>query len=85
MPAERDERLYLADMRDAVDRALRYTMGGREAFFADPMIQDAVIRNLEVMAKRSARSRRARDRPTPRFPGGRSPEPGTASSTAISP
>jgi uncharacterized protein with HEPN domain len=51
MPAERDERLYLADMRDAVDRVLRYTMGGREAFFADPMIQDAVIRNLEVMGE----------------------------------
>jgi uncharacterized protein with HEPN domain len=51
MPAERDERLYLADMRDAVDRILRYTMGGRAAFFADPMVQDAVIRNLEVMGE----------------------------------
>ncbi len=51
MSAERDERLYLADMRDAVDRILRYTLGGRAAFFADPMVQDAVIRNLEVMGE----------------------------------
>jgi uncharacterized protein with HEPN domain len=48
MLPERDERLYLADMREAVDKILRYTMGGRAAFFADPMIQDAVIRNLEM-------------------------------------
>jgi uncharacterized protein with HEPN domain len=51
MLPERDERLYLADMREAVDKILRYTMGGRAAFFADPMIQDAVIRNLEVMGE----------------------------------
>ena len=41
MPAERDERLYLADMREAVDKILRYTVGGREAVFADPMIQSS--------------------------------------------
>jgi len=51
MAAERDERLYLADMRGAVERILRYTAGGRAAFFADPMVQDAVIRNLEVMGE----------------------------------
>ena len=51
MPAERDERLYVSDMRDAVDRILRYTVGGRTAFFADAMVQDAVIRNLEVMGE----------------------------------
>jgi uncharacterized protein with HEPN domain len=51
MVAERDERLYLADMRDAVERILRYTTGGRTTFFADPMVQDAVIRNLEVMGE----------------------------------
>jgi len=51
MAAERDERLYLADMRDAVDKILRYTKGGRATFFADPMVQDAVIRNLEVMGE----------------------------------
>lgn len=37
MGPERDERLYLVDMRDAVERILRYTSGGRAAFLADPM------------------------------------------------
>lgn len=51
----RDERLYLADILDAIDRIVAYTASGRDAFFADPMIQDAVIRNLEVMGE-AARS-----------------------------
>ena len=48
---ERDEGLYLADIRGAVERILRYTSGGRDEFLADPMRQDAVIRNLEVMGE----------------------------------
>jgi uncharacterized protein with HEPN domain len=51
MAPERDETLYLVEMREAVERILRYTTAGRDAFFADPMIQDAVIRNLEVMGE----------------------------------
>jgi uncharacterized protein with HEPN domain len=49
--AVRDERLYLADIRDAIERVLAYTAHGRAAFFSDPMIQDAVARNLEVMGQ----------------------------------
>ena len=48
---DRDEGLYLADIRYAVERILRYTSGGRGEFFEDPMRQDAVIRNLEVMGE----------------------------------
>ncbi len=51
MGPERDEGLYLVDMRDAVERILRYTSTGHAAFLADPMIQDAVIRNLEIMGE----------------------------------
>ncbi len=51
MAEERDERLYLTDIKDAIDRVLRYTHAGREAFFADPMAQDAVVRNIEVMGE----------------------------------
>ena len=50
-------------MRDAIDRALKYTEPGREAFLADPMTQDAVIRNLEIIgeaAKRVPEASRAR-------------------------
>jgi len=39
--------LYLADARDAVDKVIAYTSAGRDRFFADPMVQDAVIRNLD--------------------------------------
>jgi hypothetical protein len=51
MARERDERLYLADISGAIDRILRYTASGREAFFRDPMTQDAVLRNLEVVGE----------------------------------
>jgi len=48
---ERDEGLYLDDILTAIDRILRYTAEGRQAFFADPRTQDAVIRNLEVIGE----------------------------------
>jgi uncharacterized protein with HEPN domain len=48
---ERDERLYLEDIVQAVDRILRYTAEGRDAFFADSRTQDAVIRNIEVIGE----------------------------------
>jgi uncharacterized protein with HEPN domain len=42
-------------MRDAIDRVLQYTESGRDAFFADPMIQDAVVRNLEIVGEAAKR------------------------------
>jgi uncharacterized protein with HEPN domain len=51
MAPERDERLRLADIVSAIDRALGYTTEGREAFFADPRTQDAVIRNISVIGE----------------------------------
>lgn len=51
MPSERDERLYLSDIVSAIDRTLDYTREGREAFFADPRTQDAVIRNISVIGE----------------------------------
>lgn len=48
---ERDERLYLDDIVHAIDRILTYTSDGRDAFFADPRTQDAVIRNLEIVGE----------------------------------
>jgi uncharacterized protein with HEPN domain len=38
-------------MRDAIDRARAYTESGREEFFAASMIQDAVVRNLEIVGE----------------------------------
>ncbi len=47
----KDDRVYLRHIRDAIARIGSYVTGGREAFLADTMIQDAVIRNLEVIGE----------------------------------
>jgi uncharacterized protein with HEPN domain len=41
----------IADVLERVDRILRATVGGREAFMESELIQDAVIRNLEVIGE----------------------------------
>ena len=47
----KDDRIYLLHIADALERILSYTAEGKEAFFADPRTQDAVIRNLEVVGE----------------------------------
>lgn len=47
----RDPRVYLAQILERIDRILEYTAGGRDAFFRRRQIQDAVIRNLEVIGE----------------------------------
>jgi uncharacterized protein with HEPN domain len=53
--SERDERLYLSDIVEAIDRILDYTSAGRQAFFSNRMIQDAVVRNLEIIGEAAKR------------------------------
>jgi uncharacterized protein with HEPN domain len=47
----RDERAYLLHAIAAIDAIQSYTVGGREAFFADGKTQDAVIRNIEIIGQ----------------------------------
>jgi uncharacterized protein with HEPN domain len=47
----KDDRVYLAHIRDAVDRILRYTSEGRSEFDHDEKTQDAVVRNLEIIGE----------------------------------
>ena len=47
----KEDRIYLLHIRDALERILSYTAQGKQAFFADPRTQDAVIRNLEVVGE----------------------------------
>lgn len=47
----KDERIYLLHALEAIDAIQRYTVDGRDAFFADPKTQDAVIRNVEVIGQ----------------------------------
>ncbi len=49
--ARKDHRVYLLHIRDAIRRILTYTAGGRQAFMADSQIQDAVIRNIEIIGE----------------------------------
>ena len=46
-----DARVYLLHIRDAVGRIERYASGGRAAFIAETMIQDAIVRNLEIIGE----------------------------------
>ena len=47
----KDTRVYLLHIRDAIVQIGSYTEGGREEFFNNKMIQDAVIRNLEIIGE----------------------------------
>lgn len=51
----KDERLYLEHIRDAIAKIEQYTTDGRETFFATPMMQDAVIRNFEIIGEATKR------------------------------
>jgi uncharacterized protein with HEPN domain len=47
----KDDRLYLIHILECTDRIESYTRGGRDAFMASPMVQDAVIRNFEIIGE----------------------------------
>lgn len=51
----KEPRVYLAQILERIDRIAAYTKRGREAFFADALIQDGVIRNLEVIGEAAKR------------------------------
>jgi uncharacterized protein with HEPN domain len=47
----KDDRVYLEHILRCITRIEEYTAGGRESFFASPMVQDATLRNLQTMAE----------------------------------
>ncbi|MBI5966471.1 MAG: DUF86 domain-containing protein [Deltaproteobacteria bacterium] len=48
---KKDPRVYLAQIMERIERIDQYTVKGRDAFLADSLIQDAVIRNFEVIGE----------------------------------
>ncbi len=46
-----EDRNYLRHIQDFIARIANYTQGGKAEFFATPMIQDAVVRNVEVIGE----------------------------------
>lgn len=47
----KDDRLYLEHIREALEDIAIYGSAGREAFFAERMRQDAILRKLQVIGQ----------------------------------
>ena len=51
----KDDRLYLEHIREAILKIASYSDGGWKAFSANPMAQDAVLRNFEIIGEAAKR------------------------------
>ena len=51
----RDDLAYLEYIDNCIERICQYTVEGKEAFFASPMIQDATVRRLQTLAESTQR------------------------------
>ena len=51
----KDDRVYLKHILRCIARIEEYTVEGRDRFFASPLVQDGVIRNLQTLAESSRR------------------------------
>lgn len=47
----KDDRVYLINILECVDKIMDYTSSGKEEFMKSTLIQDAVIRNLEIIGE----------------------------------
>lgn len=47
----KDNKLYLIHMCECIQYVMQYTADGREAFMASRQVQDAVIRNFEIIGE----------------------------------
>ena len=45
-----DDRLFLVHVRDCVSRVEEYVREGRDAFLSSALVQDAVLRNLQILS-----------------------------------
>jgi len=51
----KDDRIYLVHIQDCIIWIRRFTVEGRESFLGDRKTQDAVIRNLQILAESTQR------------------------------
>jgi len=51
----KDNRLYLIHIAECIDRIEQYTGGGKDDYMNSTLIQDAVTRNLQILAESSQR------------------------------
>jgi uncharacterized protein with HEPN domain len=47
----KDDKVYLVHIADAVGEIRAYTAGGRDEFMTNRMVQDAVLRNFEIIGE----------------------------------
>ena len=64
----KDERIYLGHIRDAISDIRAYASVGEEAFLADRMRQDAIIRKLEIIGEAVKRLSEATRAQRPEIP-----------------
>ena len=51
----RDDRFYVLHVLECIDRIEKYSTSGAGTFHSDTLIQDGVIRNLQVLAESTTR------------------------------
>jgi uncharacterized protein with HEPN domain len=51
----KDPRVYLAHILECIQKIERFTADGKSRFLQEPMIQDAVLRNFEVIGEAAKR------------------------------
>ncbi len=51
----KDDRLYLSNIKECIERIESYTAEGKEVFLETIIIQDAVIRNFEIIGEATKR------------------------------
>jgi uncharacterized protein with HEPN domain len=52
---KKDPRVYLVQILERAERILQFTEGGKREFFAGTLIQDAVLRNFEIIGEAAKR------------------------------
>jgi len=53
--SSKNNAIYIEHMLICIEKINSYTEGSKEKFFDSPLVQDAVIRNLQVLAESSQR------------------------------
>ena len=66
-----EDRNYLRHIQDFIARILDYTEGGKAEFFASALIQDAVVRNVEIIGEAVKNLSPELKESRPEIPGGK--------------
>jgi uncharacterized protein with HEPN domain len=67
-PSPEADRVLLSHMRECLDRIAEYTNAERARFEASRLVQDAVIRNLQILTESSQRLSDEIKRSEPQIP-----------------